>query len=322
MGIVHFTTVGTSPGAVTSALAYLKKHYDEYCGDYGGGLVESVVLFCSHDVEKGRRPADEYVWNSYGQSGARQGWSKPHGGQNAIAVIKDFLRDDKHGMPLEGGHFYVWPLDVHDFDACLDAVAKATLAVARGDATGKYVWAHLTGGTNILNAAIMQAASFSGLIGRLFYAFVARPEDRKYLLPPSEDKSRYRLDKVPIIKTNFDVAYYRVLKLLESEENWRRDQDLLECLKNDDQVWQHFEKVDLAQFRRQYLNRMDGRELERERRGDEKLDGVRLSEEGRTILARIERPLFQALVRRGEQVADELVKECCSELETRRLELE
>lgn len=322
MGLVHFATVGTSPGAVTSALAYWQKHFAQSRGDYQGGLLESLVVFCSHDVYNGERPADEFVWNTYGRTAPRPGWQKPRTSPNALEVIRDFLHSDQYGVRLGGGHLYVWPVDVHDYDQCFEAIETATLALARPDATGKYVWANLTGGTNILNAALVQVASFSGLIGNLHYIFLPDADRRKYLLPPSEDQDEYRVDKIPIVKTNFDAAYYRILYVLQMEERWWDDEEVLDWLRGDDVVWQDFKDIGLQPFRTQYLNRMDGREIERERRGDDKLHRIRLSIEGRKMLTRIESPLFQALVKRGQDVDSGLVDACRRQLEEKKIDMD
>jgi hypothetical protein len=321
MGLVHFATVGTSPGAVTSALAYWQRHLEQHRRDYSGDPVESVVVFCSHDVYNGERPADEFVWNTYGRTAARPGWQRLRTSPNVIAVIQDFLQDDQYGMRLAGGHLYVWPVDVHDHDQCFEVIAKATLALARAEATGKYVWANLTGGTNILNAALVQVASFSGLIGNLHYIFLSNVDHRKYLLPPSNVEEAYRVDAIPIVKTSFDAAYYRVLQVLQSDNGWWDDDELLNRLKSDDTVWEYFKDVELQPFRTQYLNRMDSREIERERQGDKKLHRVRLLKEGQAIRQRIEQPLFQALVRRGQDVDPELVDACRRELERKRIDM-
>ena len=74
MGIIHFAPLGASPGAVTSALSYLKTH-PEWKGKYPGEMVQDVIIFCSYDIDEGARPADDYIWNSYGRPAARQGWT-------------------------------------------------------------------------------------------------------------------------------------------------------------------------------------------------------------------------------------------------------
>jgi hypothetical protein len=51
MGITHFAPVGTRPGAVTSALSYLKHNQDKFF--IKGELIEKVILFASPEVREG-----------------------------------------------------------------------------------------------------------------------------------------------------------------------------------------------------------------------------------------------------------------------------
>ena len=123
MGIVHFAPVGTSPGAVTSALAYLKRHEMEVKDSYEGDIIESVVLFCSFEVDSGDRPADDYIWNDYGRRNHRHGWRSPQGAQNVIEIVRDFV---VHEQFLVGkDRFCVLPVNVNRYEGCFEAVAKA-----------------------------------------------------------------------------------------------------------------------------------------------------------------------------------------------------
>lgn len=312
MGVVHFAPVGTSPGAVTSALAYLKHHENEMKGGNSGEIIESLVLFCSPGVKDGDRPADDYFWNDYGRPSVRQGWQKPKGSQNVIEVIRDFLEDK--GLLVKRGHLYAWPVDVHEYQACFDAVAKATLAVARADDTGKQVWANLTGGTNILNAALMQVASLSGLIRRMYYTFIAHDSDRRYLQPFSSDQTRFDFVWLPLIKTTFDSGYYRVLEILQDGE-WRSGRELLGRLKQDPAFAQIFGEVEFDHFKNQYLNRMAGDVLDEERGPAGEQDRrVRINQQGGQVLEYIHlNELVEALVHR-EKANRDLVKACRDEL--------
>ncbi|MDL1895099.1 hypothetical protein FBQ82_02390 [Anaerolineae bacterium CFX7] len=312
MGIVHFAGVGTSPGAVTSPLAYLKQHPKRF--PHEGAIAESVVVFCSHDVSQGGRLADDFVWNSYGRTGSRQGWEKPRKPSDVIEVIQDFLTNKKYDVSLEGGKLYVWAVDVQDYNECFRAIAQATIALGHGTSgQGKFVWANLTGGTNVLNAALMQVALLSGLIGRMYYAFLARGEDRKYLLPHTSDDAVYRLDEVPLIKSAFDENYYRVLHVLRDKgQEWWDAETLLYFLKEQD--GQTFGSVDVEQIRKQYLLRMSNKEIEQNKQGQ-----MRLSASGVALLEQIEDPLFQALVKREQPVAEEVLLTCRQELDGKKL---
>lgn len=306
MGIVHFTGVGTSPGAVTSPLAYLRQNRDHF--PHEGAIVESVVVFCSHDVYESNRLTEDFIWNSCGRTGAHQGWEKPRKGKNVIQVIQDFLANVKHGVPFEGGNFYVWPVDVESYDRCFEAIAKAAIAVGHGTGQGKLVWANLTGGTNVLNAALMQVALLSGLIGRMYYAFVPNSDDRRYLLPHTPDKASYRLDDVPLVKSAFDENYYRVLRVLRDlGREWCEVPSLLAFLKSEDEPT--FGAMDEEHLRKQYLLRMRGNEIEHNPQNQ-----VRLSAIGAELLEQMEAPLFQALFKREQNVPEAILKQCRTEL--------
>lgn len=314
MGIVHFAPVGTSPGAVTSALAYLKHHEDQVRGGYTGDVIESLVLFCSRDVCEGERLADDYCWNDYGRPNTRQGWQKPRKGQNVVEVVRDFLEGEK--LLPDRGALYAWPVDVNHYEACFEAVAQATLAIARGDDTGKYVWANLTGGTNVLNAALMQVASLSGLIGRMYYTFVARDFDRRYLQPFSSDPSQFNFVWLPLVKTTFDVGYYRVLEMLQDEQ-WRSGQEVLNRLKQRGD--RQFESLCFDHFKNQYLNRMAGDVLDEEKgQAGEPDRRVRINRRGQEVLEYIHlNELVEALIHR-ERSNPELIQRCRDELQKYR----
>lgn len=318
MGIVHFAPVGASPGAATSALAYIKRHEDKLKGSYEGDIIESAILFCSHEVNRCQRPADDYAWNDYGRSNEKQGWQRPPGKQNVIEVVRDFLEGE--GFLGRKSLLYAWPVDVNHYDSCFAAVATATLAVARSDATGKYVWANLTGGTNVLNAALMQVALLSGLINRTYYTFVAHEVNRRYLQPFSSDPSQFCFVQLPLIKTTFDLGYYRVLELLENGA-WQWGKDLLSQLKNDESqtVQTMFRAMDWGHFKDQFLNRMAGDVLE-EQKGEagEQDRPVRISQRGREVLEYIHlNELVEALIHRESRDSD-LVQKCRKELAKHR----
>ncbi len=296
MGIVHLAPVGINPGAVTAALAYLLHNEDQFCYyKEKGDVVESVALFVSHDVMSGQTPLEEAVFNRYGEYGARHTWKRKDRANVVDAVLRFIEKEIAPAMPSRA-KVYGFELNPNDFESCFDVLADAVLALGRADATGKHLWANLTGGTNILNAALFEAAALSGLIARAYYTFVPSEADRKYLQPPARDPARFAWKWVPLTKTAFDAHYYRVLETLQTLQDWCRDEDLLDFVKGDVGGGDYFAEMALADFCAQFLNRMDRHELERDGQS------VRLSAEGARILDRIESVRFQALVRRGHGI--------------------
>jgi len=78
MGVYHLAPVGTSPGAVTSALAYLKHNKGDPKFAVRGEIVEAVIVFPSWEVRNGvEGTPEECIFNDYGQENKRRNW-KPH----------------------------------------------------------------------------------------------------------------------------------------------------------------------------------------------------------------------------------------------------
>jgi hypothetical protein len=300
MGVVHLAPLGINPGAVTSALAYLDCHQEQFADRHKGSIVESVVLFASHEVVDGEATVDECVFNEYGELRGRHTWRR-RDRPNVVDIVRRFIEAEIAPVMPAGGKIYLWSVDPNDFEACFDALADAVLALGRPDATGKHLWANLTGGTNVLNAALFEVASLSGLVAYTYYMFVPEEGDRKYLQPPTGDPARFNCKWVPLTKKAFDEHYYQVLCVLEALGDWCQDTDLLGFLKGDEASGEYFRRVTLEGLRRQFLNRRDGQELERD---DPEGHLVRLSEEGQRVLRRIRSPRFQALVQRGQPVEE------------------
>jgi hypothetical protein len=185
----------------------------------------------------------------------------------------------------------------NDYDKSFRSAAEAlVLKLSPPESTGKHLWINLTGGTNVMNAALLQAAFLSGLTARAYYTFVL-PQMTDYLQPAGERHFSYH--EVPLIKTVFDESYYDVFEVLKTLEDWVSSEDLLCLLKN--QRPEYFEAVDLNRLKKEFLNKMDGHGLEREVLPDgNKGDKVRISNEGKELLRKIHDPVFCALTQRGQ----------------------
>ena len=307
MGVVYLAGVGTSPGAVTTALAYLKR---ERPVEVAGDIVEELILFTSPEIRSGQVSIleSEYKWNRYGTTTLTQ--RKERRMSNVLSVIWEFLQ--KEEILPSWGKLYVWAMDTDDFNSCFEAVAK--VVTAKGDplGTGKHLWANLTGGTNVLNSAIFEAAIFSGLIARLYYTFIPK-EYEPYLQPVAKNRpDLFDFQWVPLFKVTFDDVYYDILRIFHEANDWLEERELLSRLKR--RRAQKGLELSLAihQLRTQYLNHMDGRELER------RLSENRLSDFGHEMLKRLDEPLYRALVKREERPFSELIEECRRELEEKR----
>lgn len=304
MGIYHFAPVGTSPGAVTSALAYLKQNPEQF--PMRGQVIESIVIFTSPEVRRGHEgTADESVYNHYGSLTARRFWKK---GAPVLEVIVEFIRAEISEVMPSKGKICCCVVDPNDYDACFEQVAKAALHFAPPKEVGKHIWANMTGGTNLMNAALLQVAFLSGLIARLYYTFLSdfRLYGR-YLQPPSKDPAKFRWDEIPVVKTAFDQVYYALLQILKGlGDEWYLDEELLVRLRQASGQYlrpadvEAISQMDIGTFRREFLNKLDGRELDRQHLPDGSQGrAVRVSEAGRRFLQRIDSPFFQALIQRG-----------------------
>lgn len=292
MGIIHFAPIGTSPGAVTAALAYLKQERNNLAG-FKGQVIESVVLFASPEVRSGQIRAEECIYNDYMSMSSH---GRPWKNRNVVDAVTEFIQKEIAPVMPKGGAVHCCQVDPNDFDACFRIVARTALHFSPHTDVGHNIWANLTGGTNVLNGALLQVAFLSALIAQLYYTFLADEEHRKYLQPPSKDPTKFHWYQVPLIKTSFDDSYYQVLKSLP-QDDWCDGDELLSRLKHT----HYFSSMNIQTFRQQFLNKMDGRELERESLpGGLEGNCVRISSYGKSILSMIDDVLFQALVHRGK----------------------
>jgi hypothetical protein len=150
---------------VTAALAYLKYHQNETSFKVRGAIVEAVVLFPSWEVRQGEEGAPEAcILNDYGQLSKRREWKR---GVAVLDVIRDFVKEEFRGAVT----LYYCPVTANEYDDCFDKLAKAILRFSGG--VGKHLWANLTGGPNIVNAALLEVSFLSGLISRLYYTFLS-----------------------------------------------------------------------------------------------------------------------------------------------------
>ena len=313
MGVMHFAGLGKSPGAVTAGLSYLKHEIGDSVEI--GAIVESVVIFTSPAIATGSEPVySNTTHNEYMQKTSRKTWTG--GMRNSLDIVAEYLYRE-----IGNGPSYVCELDVNDFSACFEAVAKATLKFHPPGAVGKHIWANITGGSNVLNASLMQTAYVSGFIPRLYYTFVANvKEDGKYLQPFSRDESQFDYREIYVLKTTFDERYQSILEELEQVEmetpaRWIGSQELLSRLKG--RAKPGFANLSLSAFQRDYLNTMPGVQRKGSRVGGQE-DANRLGKEGYRILSLLQSRLFKALARQDEFAPDEITA-LVADLKIRRL---
>lgn len=301
MGIIHLAPVGRSPGAVTAALAHLKHVYDEQQRTGKrleksvlprrlGYPVEQIVLFVSEDVYRGRSGSLNTTYNQYGAY--TQIRSYPEKDKvKVVDIIAEFAEKELSDGKLA---LYARWVDVNNFEDCFRAITETVLALGRPDDLGKTLWANLTGGTNILNAALLEVTFLSGLINSLYYIF-ANPDEQKFLQPLNNDHRRFVADHwrdVPLVKTAFDERYRHLLLFLVDHPDWWDTAELLERLQNSHP--ELFGSMELELFRKQWLRKM-GREIE-----FDDTNRVQITEPGYEAVSRIQEDLFYTLIQRGD----------------------
>jgi hypothetical protein len=302
MGIIHLAPVGRSPGAVTVPLAYLKRLYEEQqtvgkrleksiLSPGLGNPVEAVVLFVSEDIRRGRKDATAYpdiVYNYYGRRESKQPVEHD---TNVVDLIQTFVAREFRDNKLT---LYARVVNVEDFKDCFEAIAETAIALGRPDDLGKTLWANITGGTNVLNAALLEVTFLSGLISRLYYIF-AEGDERRFMQPWTDQRERFmeHWQDIPVMKTTFDDRYREILlTLVESSRSWDAE-GLLGHLQQ--RLPERFAKITLDRFEKQWLRKMD-RDLD----VDERTRQMRISEVGLEMVDRMEDRLFLTLVQRGD----------------------
>ncbi|MEM3147200.1 MAG: hypothetical protein QXY94_06585 [Archaeoglobaceae archaeon] len=319
MGVMHFAGLGRSPGAVTSGLSYLKNEMASSFKE--GNIIEAVVVFTSEEIASGKEEAFPCEYNEYCQTQRSKYHRVVANRTNAVEIVKEFLKQE-----LSDTEFYLVKIDTSDFSKCLEAVAKALLKFHPPGKVGKHIWVNLTGGTNILNAALIQVAYLSGLIPKLYYTFVANPrENGKYLQPFSKDSKEFDYREIYVIPTTFDERYRHLLEelseleelsKLSKVEEWITAQDLLSRLKSRTTL---FDNLNVETFIRNYLNVWPGIERKGSRQTGQE-NAVKLSDEGRRLRDLLKERWFDALLRRSTlSESDKDWKEIVGSLEIQRL---
>jgi hypothetical protein len=232
--------------------------------------------------------------------------------------VRDII-DWFFGKEFPDAEVYFCPVDVHDFGACFEVVAKATLRFHPPGKVGKHLWANITGGTNPLNAALFQVAYLSGFISRIYYTFIADPRRYgKYLQPFSRDPSLFDFREIYVLKTSFDDRYQHILEELAQDPNrWFTGRELLSRLKGKGVLGPDME---YATFVRDFLHVLQGRGIQR---GDPE-DVVCLDPEvGPKILGILRSELVQALIGRralsDRALSDEDIQRLTADLRLEKL---
>jgi len=237
MGVWHFLSLGKSPGAVTSALAYVKKHYEEEDVDFFGRdsgrskakKVSGMVIFTTPEVRNCVLSArgGKYIDNLYGMD---KGEELPLGDAEdnlrTFEVVLDFIRAEFQEMlRAERGKVYWLEASYHDPEFNLNQAVRAFCALSPPGTTGREIWVNLTGGSNVMNIAALLTTVMSGVTGRAYYTYT---RDIRLLRPADEADFWY---DIPVLKVNFDRDYEAILRVLEEQEDWIERSELFKRVK-------------------------------------------------------------------------------------------
>lgn len=266
MGVWHFMSLGESPGAVTSALAYIKRRYEQNdvtffgsdSGRFQAKKVSGIVIFTTPEVRHKKLQARErkYKNNLYGSNkGQEHPLGDTAGDLITFEVVRKFIADEFQAMlQEERGKVYWLKANYHDLDFNLHQLVRAFCALSPPGKTGREVWVNLTGGSNPMNLANLLITALSGITGRAYYIYT---QSIRLLRPASEDGFWY---DIPVLKINFDRDYEAIIRVLASRNEWIESNELLSQVKQ--QRWQFGATVD--SFAPDYLNKLDGWLIERD----------------------------------------------------------
>ncbi len=293
MGILHLAGLGRSPGALTSGLSYLARRHGAWTKELGK-VVDEVIVFTSPEVASGTlATGGEVILNRYGsETYCPRKWTDAP----VLEVLSECFAEQFPDAKL-----HVCVVDLQDFYDCLRAVGQTLLRFHRAGSVGRHVQINLTGGTNILNSALFLGANLSGLVAKFYYTFVP-VQKLRYLMPVAEnDPLLFRYQEIPVLTTRgqIDEVLYYLLSTLNAQQpgSWLRESDLAKSMAS---VLAQF-SLDPLSFRRDYLNVLDQQFIERPgKREDDGINPhheVRITDEGRKLLAVMESAWFRALHR-------------------------
>ncbi|MCX7683500.1 MAG: hypothetical protein N2508_16280 [Anaerolineae bacterium] len=194
MGVYHLMGLGRSVGVVTGPLTYLAHRYQRWNADdqqffarsgevrqrQAGqkvGDVQALILFTTREVLKGEVAAFDYVDNPPGCTA--EGPIKKGGPMKE--VLRRLLRREWPAISggRQIGEIFWCEVDRRDIRTTYERVVWVVAALAGVGGQGKEMWVNLTGGNNVINAALELAAMLSGDVARMYYIQAEDPAAEK-----------------------------------------------------------------------------------------------------------------------------------------------
>jgi hypothetical protein len=226
MGVYHLMGLGRSAGTVIGPLTYLAHRYQRWNADdqrffarsgevrqrQAGqkvGDVQALVLFTTPEVLSGEVRAFDYVDNPPGTITT----SPQKSGGPMKQVLRDLLRREWPAISggREQGTIFWCEVDRRNIRLTYERVVRVVAALAGVGGQGKELWANLTGGNNVINAALGLAAMLSGDVARLYYVQAKNEAAEKCVRFTAEDGYWVEL---PVMPLALDPVSLAVLDLL------------------------------------------------------------------------------------------------------------
>jgi hypothetical protein len=262
MGTHHLMGLGRSPGTVIGPLTYLAHRYNRWNADdrrffarsgevrqrQAGqkvGDVQTLVLFTTPEVLSGQVAAFGYVDNPPGKITT----VPQQTGGPMKTVLRDLLR--REWPAISGGRphgtIFWCEVDRRDIRTTYERVIRIVAALAGAGGQGKEMWANLTGGNNVINAALELAAMLSGEVARLYYVQAENEAAEKCVRFTAEDG--YWVD-LPVMPLALGRVFRAILGLLEQGKPRSTEALYSQLFKTD---WNLVKDISPEVFREIYL---------------------------------------------------------------------
>lgn len=223
MGVVHFLLLGGSVGAATVGLSYCVENYSRWKKERRE-ILESVVVVTTEEVLKGivKSPAPA-ILNRYG----------------TIQRVKELSREPFDSLQRFVNEEFGDLIGQNrgKIDNCLMKVdnfqrSVLTLVSKLLEYREKEVWLNITGGMNPMTVQALFTAYLGGIIAKIYYTYVP-PQYTSYLKPPGRNGSEnFRFIEVPVIKAEFDAAYFELLRIIKEKGGSIATEELISRLKS------------------------------------------------------------------------------------------
>jgi len=264
MGVYHLMGLGRSVGTVIGPLTYLAHRYQRWNADdrrffarsgevrqrqasQKVGDVQALVLFTTPEVLSGQVLAFDYVDNPPGK--ITTGPQKSGGPMKQ--VLRDLLRREWSaiGGGRTAGTVFWCEVDRRDIRTTYERVVRVVAALADTGGQGKEMWANLTGGNNVINAALELAAMLSGAVARLYYVQAENEAAEKCVRYTAENG--YWVD-LPVMPLALGRVIHAILDIL-GRQGPLSVRDLYSQLLTHETYWNLVQGVSLEVFQEIYL---------------------------------------------------------------------